>query len=343
MSERYQTLKRIRWPSTQPLIYNKEGDEWVLTNSNCSNSDLISSSNDLKDVEIVGHSEHVEKLRRIFADSAATVIEEPNSPQPQSPQPPQPPQPATTSNKLSRSTELPKPTGSPIPSLRASSLTPNPQRIDSTVNKSPLFQSLSNIYAYSPTDEGESSDSEEESVIQHRRHHSETSACGLSPEVQNRRDIIRVQNRIINLGDKSLITPTRLYIKEGEFTKVGSKNKTAFFLFDDLLIIGKLVDVRPSIQGTTRVKFRKALDLRCVDVQAVPDNKANKHLLVIKYYSSKNLHLNKWRRTYSAPSKQQRDEWFADLCALREKLTKGSTKASMAAVRTLSSPRLMVY
>jgi len=222
-----------------------------------------------------------------------------------------------------------------------SSHKPYSRRCCSTGSKSPLFQSLNNIHAYSPTDEG-SSDSDEEGVIQHRRHHSETSACGLSPEVQNRRDIIRVQNRIINLGDKSLITPTRLYIKEGEFTKVGSKSKTVFFLFDDLLIIGKLVDSRPSLQGTTRVKFRKALDLRCVEVQAIPDNKA-KHLLVIKYYSSKNLHLYKWRRTYSAPSKQQRDEWFADLCALREKLTKGSSKAAMAAVRTLSSPRLIVY
>lgn len=145
VSERYQTLKRIRWPSTQPLIYNKEGDEWVLSTSHQSEGQLIDSSNDLKDVEIVGHTDHVEKLRKIFADSAATVIEEA-------------PKPPATPTKLRRNPS--KPPGSPSIALRASSVsTPSTHKLDAAANKSPLFQSLSNIYAYSPTDEGISSDS----------------------------------------------------------------------------------------------------------------------------------------------------------------------------------------
>jgi len=139
-----------------------------------------------------------------------------------------------------------------------------------------------------------------------------------------------------------LITPTRLYIKEDEFSKVGSKSKVILFLFNDVLIIGKVLQKK--IRGMpTRVKFRKALDLRCLEVQIVPDNQKGENLIMLKHYAAKNLNLNKWRRTFSAPNKQQRDEWFVDISTLRDKLTKGSSAAGIAASRTLSSPRLDVY
>jgi len=210
-------------------------------------------------------------------------------------------------------------------------------------SKGAFFTSLHNVLEDTKTDDGVSSDSDREpDIVVHRRNLSELASCSLSPEVQNRRDIIRVQNRIVNLGDKSLITPTRLYIKEGEFSKAGSKSKVIFFLFNDVLIVGKILQKK--IHGMpTRVKFRKALDLRCLDVKVVPDSQKGENLLLLKHYAAKNLHLNKWRRTYSAADKQQRDEWFVDLTSLREKLTNGSSAASIAATRTLSSPRLILY
>jgi len=321
MSERYKTLKRIRWPSKQPLIFGDREDEMHDSNQ---------EDNHLEDFEIVGDYKHVEKIRKIFADSGSTrvsIVED------------KPPSPSSlrSSNKsrsnISISGGLHEPKAAHGPSFHKMG----------KASKEAFFTSLNNVLEDTKTDDGVSSDSDKEpDKIVHRRNLSELSSCSLSPEVQNRRDIIRVQNRIVNLGDKSLITPTRLYIKEGEFSKAGSKSKFILFLFNDVLIIGKILQKK--IPGMpTRVKFRKALDLTCLEVKVVPDSSKGENLLLLKHYAAKNLHLNKWRRTYSAPNKQQRDEWFADITALREKLSKSSSAASIAATRTLSSPRLVMY
>lgn len=47
-----------------------------------------------------------------------------------------------------------------------------------------------------------------------------------------------------------------------------------FFLFDDLLILCKLCKLsQQNADGqATTVKFRTALDLRCLQVEAIPDN-----------------------------------------------------------------------
>jgi len=279
----------------------------------------------LQDYEIVGDTKHVEKIRKIFEDSSTRVniIEEKSTPSPSKSRSHINIHQALAEQKLQANASL--------------------HKLDKFSLKGPFFTSLHNVFEdYKTNEDGVSSDSDKEpEVVVHRRNLSESSTCSLSPEVQNRRNIIRVQNRIVNLGDKSLITPTRLYIKEGEFSKQGSKSKVILFLFNDVLIIGKVLQKK--IHGLpTRVKFRKALDLRCLEVQVVPDNLKGENLIMLKHYGAKNLRLNKWRRTYSATNKQQRDEWFADISMLRDKLTKGSSAASIAASRTLSSPRLVV-
>jgi len=150
---------------------------------------------------------------------------------------------------------------------------------------------------------------------------SRVSTPSVSPEVRNRRNMILVQSRIKNLGDKRLITPTRLYLKEATFMK----HKThyyIFFLFDDLLVITR-TKVNPELvsPGAPRqVKFYKALDLKYLTVEAIPDSSKGTHLLKFHYSKSK---AKKWKRVFSSPTRDQKDDWFSQLRTLRDQLTMG--------------------
>jgi hypothetical protein len=145
----------------------------------------------------------------------------------------------------------------------------------------------------------------------------------ISPEIINRRNIIRVQNRIANLGDRTFITATRVFLKEGEFYKYKSHEKVVFFLFDDLLVVAK-ASHRSRIEGMPMVtKFRKALEIRYLDVQAVPDTPRGQNLLKLRYNKPrKNQQKKKWARKFAAESRDVRDQWFYELSTLREKLRK---------------------
>jgi len=135
----------------------------------------------------------------------------------------------------------------------------------------------------------------------------------VSPEIVNRKNMIFVQSRIKNLRDITFITPTRIFLKEDVFFKQ-KNNPFVFFLFDDLLVITKAKEHYP---GTPKqVKFRKALDVKYLEVQPVPDSSSKQNMLKIKYTKSK----KRWKRVYSAPTKEQRDAWFVELCKLRDSL-----------------------
>jgi hypothetical protein len=149
----------------------------------------------------------------------------------------------------------------------------------------------------------------------------------VSPEVRNRRNMILVQSRIKNLGDKTLITPTRIYLKEATFIK--HKHHYIFYLFDDLLVITKAKENQEKAKpGALRqVKFCKALDLRYLTVEAIPDSTSKGcHLLKFHYAKSRR---KKWKRIFSCQTREQKDTWFADLRKLRDQLTLGPNFAAL--------------
>jgi len=145
----------------------------------------------------------------------------------------------------------------------------------------------------------------------------------ISPEIMNRKNIIMVQSRIKNLPETSLITPTRIYLREGTFFKCKGRC-FVFFLFDDLLVIAKAkanCEETPAVVGTPkRVKFRRALDLKRLEAVPLPDSNKGKNLLELQY-STPN---KRWKRVFAAPTKEQRDLWFTELCTLHENLVLNS-------------------
>jgi len=301
----------------------------------------------LKDFEILGHEKNIEKIRRVFQDTEAKV----NVIQ------------AVDKNKNNgKSTSNPSITstdyggGSVVKKMRRYSrdfrdnvfntLDFNKSKKASGGIPDIVVQSYEDtgIYLIDPkdilSDNDSSSDSENETSA------SSSSSCspaspmanrvvltssesGISPEIQNRRDIIRVQNRITNLGDRTFISPNRWFIREcAWFKKVGKKGPTSkveFFFFNDLLVIAKITQRRSQLEVNQlmKVKFRKALDLCYLDIQAIPDSSAGQNLLRLQYYKQQaNRHKKQWKRTYSADTKEHRDEVFVELCNMRDSVTK---------------------
>ena len=138
MSERYNTLKRIRWPSKQPLIFNDECNEMRDTPPE--------SDNHLQDFEIVGDHIHVEKIRKIFEDSATTVsiVEE------------MPPLPMVRSPS-SKSRSNMSISGGVVGQLKPQN-SPSFHKIG-RASKGAFFSSLHNVLEENKTDDGVSSDS----------------------------------------------------------------------------------------------------------------------------------------------------------------------------------------
>jgi len=149
----------------------------------------------------------------------------------------------------------------------------------------------------------------------------------VSPEIRNRRNMILVQSKIKNFKDKTLITPTRMYLKEATFIK-HRHHYFIFYLFDDLLVITKAKENPDKAKpGALRqVKFCKALDLRYLTVEAIPDSSKGCHLLKFHYIKSIT---KRWKRVFSCPTKEQKDTWFSDLRKLRDQLTLGPNFAAL--------------
>jgi len=75
-----------------------------------------------------------------------------------------------------------------------------------------------------------------------------------------------------------------------------------------------------------QVKFCKALDLRYLTVEAIPDSSKGCHLLKFHYAKSKT---KKWKRVFSCQTREQKDDWFCDLRKLRDQLTTGPNYAAL--------------
>lgn len=242
----------------------------------------------LQDVEILGGSKDVQRIRKLFANSSV---------------------------KIKVVQERPSVKDSIQWDLESNGTCTDTRDLDSTYG---TLRSISVKNIYGSGEENSSGlDTEEDS----------RSPSSVSREVMNRRNMILVQSRIKNFGEKTLITPTRLYLREALFMKRKTHHFT-FFLFNDLLVITKTRSNPDSSKpGSPRqVKFCKALDIRHLMVDSLPDSTSKgANLLKLQYSKSKT---KKWKRIFSSPTKEQRDNWFGELRKLRDELIFGPNYVS---------------
>jgi len=266
------------------LLMGTNDDNSNSNSNNDINNELGDGEEYLKDYEILGESNNIQRIKKLFENSSIKikVVQQPERPTAQD-------------------------TFQCYSAHNPSSNTTNCNNNNNNNKKDTAFNSTTKK-DYGSSEDSSGFDSEDEAAI--------TIPRPVSPAILNRKNMILVQSRIKNLRDTTLITPTRTFLLEGMFVK--RKQRYIFFLFDDLLVITKAkenCDLKPG--SPRQVKFRKALDLHHLVVQPLPDSpNKDQNLLKLRYTKSN----KKWKRVYASPTKEQREVWFVEFCKLRDSL-----------------------